>query len=259
LNLLETDILDMRVSCLVWEVSMRILAVDTSTNVASVAILEDDIIIGEYNCNKGKTHSQKLMPMIQSLLEKVNLTAADMDAFAASIGPGSFTGLRIGVTTIKTMAFAAGKPVISVYTLDALAYNMQMSKALLCPIIDARNSQVFTAIYRFVDGKLKRLTDYLGIHINELVDIIRQMEGEVIFLGDASGLHKDYFTAELGDRISIAPPNSSQASASSVALLARNLFLEGKLDSCFDMVPFYLRKSQAEREREINEKKDSSK
>ena len=234
---------------------MRILAVDTSTNVASVAILEDDIIIGEYNCNKGKTHSQKLMPMIQCLLEKVNLSAADMDVFAASIGPGSFTGLRIGVTTIKAMAFASGKPVISVYTLDALAYNVQVSKALICPIIDARNSQVFTAVYSFVDRKLKRLTDYLGIHINELVEVIRPMEGEVILLGDASGLHRDYFTEELGERISIAPPNSAQASASSVALLARNSFLEGKTENCYDMVPFYLRKSQAEREREINEKR----
>lgn len=238
-------------------VNMRILAVDTSTNVASVAILEDDVIIGEYNCNKGKTHSQKLMPMIQSLLEKVNLCATDIDAFSASIGPGSFTGLRIGVTTIKAMAFAAGKPVISVYTLDALAYNMSMSKALICPIIDARNNQVFTAIYRFVDGKLERLTEYLGIHINELSGIIRSMEGEVIFLGDACNMHRDYFTAELGNRISIAPPNLAQASASSVALQARISFLDGKLENCYDMVPFYLRKSQAEREQEKDEKGSS--
>lgn len=237
---------------------MRILAVDTSTNVASVAILEDDIIIGKYDCNKGKTHSQQLMPMIQSLLEKVNLSAQDIDAFAASIGPGSFTGLRIGVTTIKAMAFAAGKPVISVYTLDALAYNMSMSKGLICPIIDARNNQVFTAVYRFIDGKLERLTEYLGIHINELVEVIRKMEGmnkEVVFLGDACHMHKDYFIAELGNGVSIAPINLALADASSVALLARDLFLDGKSENCFDMVPFYLRKSQAEREREMNEKR----
>jgi len=234
---------------------MRILALDTSTNVASVAILEDDVIIGEYSCNKGKTHSQRLMPMIQSLLEKVGLCATDMDAFSASIGPGSFTGLRIGVTTVKSMAFAARKPVISVHTLDALAYNCSMSKALICPIIDARNSQVFTAIYKFVNGKLERLTDYLGIHINELVDIIRPMEGEIVLLGDACSMHRDYFAAELGERLSIAPPNTALAKASSVAVLARNAFLDGKLESCYDMVPFYLRKSQAEREREISEKK----
>lgn len=234
---------------------MRILALDTSTNVASVAILEDDVIIGEYSCNKGKTHSQRLMPMIQSLLEKVGLNATDMDAFSASIGPGSFTGLRIGVTTIKAMAFAAGKPVISVYTLDALAYNLPMSKALICPIIDARNSQVFTAIYRFVNGKLERLTDYLGIHIYELVDIIRLMEGEVVLLGDAYNMHKDYFVQELGERVSLAPPNIALAKAASVAVLARNAFLQGKVESCIDMVPFYLRKSQAEREKEMNEKK----
>jgi len=234
---------------------MRILALDTSTNVASVAILEDDVIIGEYSCNKGKTHSQRLMPMIQSLLEKVGLSATDIDAFSASIGPGSFTGLRIGVTTVKAMAFAAGKPVISIYTLDALAYNLSMSKALICPIIDARNSQVFTAIYRFVNNKPERLTEYLGLHINELVNIIRPMEGEIILLGDACNLHKDYFTAELGERLIAAPPNIVPAKASSVAVLASHAFLEGKLESCYDMVPFYLRKSQAEREKEINEKK----
>jgi len=232
---------------------MRILALDTSTNVASVAILEDDVIIGEYSCNKGKTHSQRLMPMIQSLLEKVNLCAKDMDAFSASIGPGSFTGLRIGVTTVKAMAFVAGKPVISIYTLDALAYNLPMSSALICPIIDARNKQVFTAIYRFVNGKLERLTDYLGIHINELVDIIRPMEGEIVLLGDACGMHKDYFEAELGERLRIAPPNIALAKASSVAVLARDAFLDGKLESCYDMVPFYLRKSQAEREKDMLE------
>jgi tRNA threonylcarbamoyladenosine biosynthesis protein TsaB len=160
------------------------------------------------------------------------------------------------------MAFAAGKPVISVYTLDALALNLTMFSGLICPIIDARNNQVFTAIYRFVNGKLERLTDYLGIHINELVDIIGPMEGKIALLGDACGMHKDYFEQELGDRVIIAPPNTALAKASSVAVLAGNAFLEGKLESCYDMVPFYLRKSQAEREKdlletalEINEKK----
>lgn len=234
---------------------MRILALDTSTNVATVAILEDDVIIGEYSCNKGKTHSQTLMPMVQSLLERVKLCATDIDVFSASIGPGSFTGLRIGVTTVKAMAYAAGKPVISVYTLDALAYNLPMFKGLICPMIDARNNQVFTAIYRFVNGKLERLTEFLGIHINELVDIICAMEGEVIILGDACFMHKDYFIGELGERVSVAPPNTAHASAASVAVLARNAYLEGKLESCYDMVPFYLRKSQAEREKEMNEKK----
>ncbi|HEY5583213.1 MAG TPA: tRNA (adenosine(37)-N6)-threonylcarbamoyltransferase complex dimerization subunit type 1 TsaB [Ruminiclostridium sp.] len=234
---------------------MKILALDTSSSVATVAILQDDVIIGEYSCNNVETHSQRLMPMIQSLLERVGLCATDIDAFSASIGPGSFTGLRIGVTTVKSMAFAAGKPVISVYTLDALAYNLSMSKELICPIIDARNSRVFTAVYRFINGKLERLTDYFGIHINELVDIIRPMEGEIVFLGDACNLHRDYFVLELGERVSIAPPNIALAKASSVAVLARNAFLEGKLESCYDMVPFYLRKSQAEREKEMKEKK----
>lgn len=227
---------------------MRILAVDTSTNVATVAILEDDTIIGEYSCNRGKTHSQRLMPMIQNLLEMVGLKAADMDAFAASIGPGSFTGLRIGVTTVKAMAFAAAKPVISVHTLDALAYNLSISKDLICPIIDARNDQVFTAIYRFVDGKLQRLTEYMGVHISELVRQLNTMSDEVIFLGDGCKTHKEYFENELGQRVHFAAPDAALARATSVAILAKELYSDEKPESCYDMVPYYLRKSQAERQ-----------
>ncbi|EPR07693.1 tRNA (adenosine(37)-N6)-threonylcarbamoyltransferase complex dimerization subunit type 1 TsaB [Ruminiclostridium papyrosolvens] len=229
---------------------MRILAVDTSTNVASAAILEDDVIIGEYNCNRGKTHSQRLMPMVQHLMETVGLTVSDMDAFSASIGPGSFTGLRIGVTTVKAMAFAAEKPVISVHTLDALAYNIPFAENLICPMIDARNNQVFTAIYRFIGNKLERLTDYMGIPVTELADILRNMEGDTVFLGDACNMHMEYFVSELGNRVKIAPPGTALAKASSVAILAGKAYREGKLESCYDMVPFYLRKSQAERERE---------
>ncbi len=229
---------------------MRILAVDTSTNVASAAILEDQVIIGEYNCNRGKTHSQRLMPMVQHLMETTGLTVNDIDAFSASIGPGSFTGLRIGVTTIKAMAFAAEKPVISVHTLDALAYNLPFAENLICPMIDARNNQVFTAIYRFIGDKLERLTDYMGIPVTELADILRKMEGDTVFLGDACNMHRDYFVSELGNRVKIAPPGTALAKASSVAILAGKAYSEGKLERCYDMVPFYLRKSQAERERE---------
>ena len=228
---------------------MKILALDTSTNAATAAILEDGVIIGEYSCNKGKTHSQRLMPMIQSLLDAVGLKARDMDAFAASIGPGSFTGLRIGVTTVKAMAFAAQKPVISVYTLDALAYNLAASKAIICPVIDARNNQVFTAAYKISGGSLERLTDYLGIHINELADILGAMEGDVLFPGDAALMYEAFFREKLGERASSAPPNTALARASSVAVLAKQAYEEGLYEDCYDMKPFYLRKSQAEREK----------
>ena len=233
---------------------MKILALDTSSNVATAAILEDATVIAEYSCNKGKTHSQRLMPMIQSLLEAVGMKASDMDAFAASIGPGSFTGLRIGVTTVKAMAFAAGKPVISVYTLDALAYNLAETKAIICPVIDARNNQVFTAAYNFSGDKLDRLTEYLGIHINELADILSAMEGDIVFLGDAAKGHLEYFRERLGERVRIAPPHLTLSRASSVAVLAQRAFNEGQLQSCYDMKPFYLRKSQAEREKERTER-----
>lgn len=230
---------------------MRVLAVDTSTNVAAVAIIEDGILIAENICNKGKTHSQRLMPMIKTILDTVEMKASDMDAFSAAVGPGSFTGLRIGVTTVKGLAFAVQKPVISIPTLDALAYNIPCTNGLICPMLDARNSQVYTAIFRVSAGKLERLTEYLGVHVGELCDKLRDMEDKVTFLGDACVLHKNYIVEQLGNRADFATPNVAMPKASSVAQLAYYKLLAGEEESCFDMVPFYLRKSQAEREAEI--------
>ncbi|HEX2925435.1 MAG TPA: tRNA (adenosine(37)-N6)-threonylcarbamoyltransferase complex dimerization subunit type 1 TsaB, partial [Ruminiclostridium sp.] len=126
---------------------------------------------------------------------------------------------------------------------------------LYSPIMTSSSNIAADAIYRFIEGKLKRLTDYMGIPVAELSNQIKEMEGKIVFLGDACNIHKDYFIRELGDRVRIAPPNTALARASSVAVLAGKAYLEGKLESCYDMVPFYLRKSQAERERENADKK----
>ncbi|HEX9062575.1 MAG TPA: tRNA (adenosine(37)-N6)-threonylcarbamoyltransferase complex dimerization subunit type 1 TsaB, partial [Clostridia bacterium] len=124
---------------------MKILALDSSSLVASVAITEDKKLLGEYNVNNGLTHSKNLMPMLTELMKTLGLKPSDIDMYAASIGPGSFTGIRIGVTSIKAMAYATGKPVASVPTLDALAYNAEGFDGVICPIMDARNNQVYTA------------------------------------------------------------------------------------------------------------------
>jgi tRNA threonylcarbamoyladenosine biosynthesis protein TsaB len=227
---------------------MKILAVDTSSAVAAVAILDESGLLGEYILNHKKTHSQRLVYMIKEIMENLELSPEDIDVYAASSGPGSFTGLRIGITTVKAMAFAAKKPVAGVPTLDALAYNISDDGALVCPIIDARNNQVYTALYKYENNMPINITEYMGIPVTKLSDIIKGKNCNAVFTGDAVPIHRDFLKIELGDRCRFAPRFMLQQRASSVAELALFKALNGKLENCFDMVPFYLRKSQAERE-----------
>ncbi|OPZ93205.1 MAG: tRNA threonylcarbamoyladenosine biosynthesis protein TsaB [Firmicutes bacterium ADurb.Bin419] len=229
---------------------MKVLAIDTSTAVAAIALMDDEKLLGEYSLNNKKTHSQKLMVMIKEIFNDLEIKPLDIDVFAASTGPGSFTGLRIGVTTAKAMAFATSKPVIGVPTLDALAYNVVTSSFIICPILDARNNQVFTALYQSKDGKLERITEYLGIPVNELVQLIKEKNKTVIFTGDAIDLHRNYFITELSGNCEFSPLAMRLQRASSVAEIALKMAKEGKYESSFELVPFYLRKSQAERELE---------
>lgn len=235
---------------------MKILAVDTSSSVAAVSVIDERELLGEFILNHKKTHSQKLVPMIDELMKNLGLRPEDIDIYAASSGPGSFTGLRIGITTIKAMAFAAKKPVVGIPTLDALAYNVQSEKSsLVCPMMDARNNQVYTALYKNEEGKQLNITGYMGIPVQDLVQMIRGKNSEVVFVGDGVLLHKEFLKSEFGGRCSFAPQCLLLQRASSVAQLALFKASAGKLESSFDMLPFYLRKSQAEREFELNKKR----
>jgi len=229
---------------------MKVLAIDTSTEVAAVALMEDEKLLGEYSINNKKTHSQKLMVMIDEIMKDLMLKPSDIDVYAASTGPGSFTGLRIGVTTAKAMAYATNKPVVGVPTLDALAYNIVTSKFIICPILDARNSQVYTSLYEVKDNRLERITEYMGIPVCELVEIINKKNRKVIFTGDAINLHEEYFMSVLGENCDFAPPANRLQRGASVAELALIMAKEGKTTSSFELVPYYLRKSQAERQLE---------
>jgi tRNA threonylcarbamoyladenosine biosynthesis protein TsaB len=229
---------------------MKVLSVDTSSMVAAVAVMEDTKLLGEYLLNHKKTHSQKLMPMINSILNDLELAPQDIDLYAASTGPGSFTGLRIGVTTIKAIAYAAGKPVIGIPTLDALAFNIPLSEALICPIMDARNNQVYTALYKWDKNAQVKATEYLGIPVTELVQLIKGKNQKVIFTGDAVELHSVFLKNELGGSCEFVPGSLQLQRASSVAYLALARAASDGVMNSFDLVPFYLRKSQAEREYE---------
>jgi tRNA threonylcarbamoyladenosine biosynthesis protein TsaB len=152
------------------------------------------------------------------------------------------------VTTVKAMAYAVKKPVVSVPTLDALAYNLALCPDCICPVMDARNNQVFTALYRQNGNVQEKITEYMGVPVSELVQIIKGKNCNVAFLGDAAEMHHDFLLGELGEKCRFAPPGLMTQKASSVAQLALQKAAAGELESSFDMVPFYLRKSQAERE-----------
>jgi tRNA threonylcarbamoyladenosine biosynthesis protein TsaB len=225
---------------------MKVLAVDTSSVIAAVAVMDNDTLLCEYILNDKKTHSQKLMPMISEIMRNTGLTPKDIDVFAASTGPGSFTGLRIGITTIKAMAYAAQKPAAGIPTLDVLAFNIPLTENLVCPIMDARNNQVYTAVYMWKDSRQKRITDYMGIHVNELADLLKEKNKNVIFAGDGIYIHTDYFHRQLGEKCIIAPGSHRLQRASAIASLAMERATQGLLQKSEDLVPFYLRKSQAE-------------
>jgi tRNA threonylcarbamoyladenosine biosynthesis protein TsaB len=166
---------------------MKILAVDTSTDYLSVAISDGAKILAGYHRPSHRNHSRLLVPAIAGIMKKAGLKFSDIDAFAVSIGPGSFTGLRIGVVTLKGLAYSLGKPIITIPTLDLIAKNAGPFKGIVCPVIDAKKKKVYAAIYRYDGRKLKRLTRYLLVPAEDLLKMTAKYD-KVLFLGDGVGL-----------------------------------------------------------------------
>ena len=220
---------------------MRILGVDTTGLVSSVAIVSEEKVLGEVTTNVKKTHSETLMSTIHYLLDTLEIDLESIDALACANGPGSFTGLRIGVATVKGMARALNKKIIPVPTLDALAYNIFESQKLIVPIMDARRNQVYTAFYSWENSKLVRKTDYFAEDINIVLEQLQQYKQGAVFLGDGVPVHKDSLQI-----YSTAPISLNTQLASSVGCLALERIEEAV--SYREFVPFYLRVSQAERE-----------
>ncbi|MFU0800978.1 MAG: tRNA (adenosine(37)-N6)-threonylcarbamoyltransferase complex dimerization subunit type 1 TsaB [Xylanivirga thermophila] len=228
---------------------MKILAIESSSMVAGAAVVDDDKVVAEYLLNHKKTHSQILMPLVDEMLDGVDMSLDDIDAFAVSSGPGSFTGLRIGISTIRALAQSIGRPVIGVPTLDGLAYNMAYSKGILCPIMDARREQVYTCIYRWEKNKLVRMEDYMAVPVVQLLDILTKLEGPFIFNGDGVAAYRHIIEKEMGDNALFAPAHCAMQRPSTVARLAMEMAREGQLKNYLELMPFYLRKSQAEQRR----------
>lgn len=232
---------------------MRILGIDSSGMVASVALMENDIMVGEYSVNHKKTHSQTLLPMLDELMRMTEGKLEEIDAIAVAAGPGSFTGLRIGSATVKGLGLALDKPVISVPTCHALAYNLWQAKGLVCPIMDARRSQVYCGIYRFEEGKLIVVSEQEAMDIRNLVKRLNELGEPVIFTGDGVPVYRERIEELLQTSYQFAPAHLNRQRAGAVAALGARLYEEGHFETADEHKPVYLRKSQAEREREEKE------
>ncbi len=233
---------------------MKILSVDTSSNVATVAVTDDEKLVCEILVNTKKTHSQTLMPMIDSALKQSELEISDIDLIASANGPGSFTGLRIGVSAVKGLAHAMDIPVVGVSILTAMAYNLPFCEYVISPILDARRDQVYNAVYEWSDGELKEVFKPRALSVDELIDEFLTSEKKVVFLGDGVSVHREYIKEKLGDKAVFAPVSANEQRASGLAAAAKKLYDEGKAVSCYELAPIYLRKPQAERELEEKEK-----
>ena len=233
---------------------MKILALDSSGLVAGVAVAEDDNLLGEYTINYKKTHSQTLLPMLDEVSRMIELDLSAVDIIAVAAGPGSFTGLRIGSATAKGLALALDKKIVSVPTVDALAYNLWGSADVICPLMDARRQQTYTGLYEFVDGQMHTILSQCAVGIDEIVTKINKTERKVIFLGDGVPVFKEYLREHLTVPFGFAPAHCNKQRAACVAVLAGILFQNGKAEDAKAHAPVYLRLSQAERERKEKER-----
>ena len=224
---------------------MTILAFESSAKAASVAIVRDGELIAQYSQCCALTHSRTLLPMAEDMLKNTELTFRDVDLLACAYGPGSFTGIRIGVATVKGLSWALEKPCVGVSTLEAMAWHGVSAGGYICPVMDARRSQVYNALFEIRDGRPIRLTEDRAISLEELQAEVEKLPGIVLLVGDGSAITADFFAAA-GLSFRTAPANLVMQSAWGVAMAA-----EGKpAGDSASLLPVYLRLSQAERERQ---------
>ena len=228
---------------------MKILAIDSSGMVASVAVAEDDTLLGEYTIHHKKTHSQTLLPMIDEVVRMLELDLSTIDAIAVSAGPGSFTGLRIGSATAKGLGMALDKPLVAVPTVEGLAYNLAGSGVLVCPLMDARRNQVYTGLYRFEGYWMHVLIDQCAVGIEKIVAQVNDHGQAVTFLGDGVRVSAPYIQEHCRVPYTFAPAHLNKQRASAVAVLAMEYYSNHMVQTAAEHRPEYLRLSQAERER----------
>ena len=233
---------------------MKILAIDSSGLTASAAVTENGILTAEYTVNYKKTHSQTLLPMIDEISRMIELDLNTLDAIAVAGGPGSFTGLRIGSATAKGLGLALGKPLIAVPTADALAFNLYGAAGVICPMMDARRSQVYTGIYRFRGDDFITVLPQRAEAVEETAARLNALGEPVILLGDGASVYRNQLKELLQVSWTMAPAHVNRQRAGAVAALGERYFLEGRTETAAEHKPEYLRLSQAERERAERER-----
>lgn len=226
---------------------MKILAMDTTAKVSTVSIVNEDKIIAEYSINLNFTHSQTIMPMCEEILKTTQTQLSEIDAFAVCTGPGSFTGLRIGISAVKGMAYALNKPCIAVSTLDALSRNTLDFDGIICCVMDARCNQVYNAIYENQNGVLEKITEDRAIILDDLLEELKLFKKNIILVGDGADLCYNKFKDVLSN-IRVASISNRYQKASSVGLVAVDKYKNNLFTTCNDLIPQYLRLPQAQRE-----------
>lgn len=224
---------------------MLILAFESSAKAASVALCRDGHLVSQYSQCSGLTHSRTLLPMAEDMLKNAELTLRDVDLIAVAHGPGSFTGIRIGVSTVKGLAWAGDKPCVGISTLEAMAWHGLAAGGVVCPVMDARRSQVYNALFEIKDGRPQRLCPDRPIALAELAEDVKKLDAPVFLVGDGAAITKAFFDAQ-GIPCRVAPENLLWQDAWGVAMAAMDKE-PGNADS---LLPVYLRLSQAERERQ---------
>lgn len=231
---------------------MKILALDTSTMMASCAVMDDTRVLGEYSISQEMSHSERIVPMIDEILKGLDMKIDDIDLYAVARGPGSFTGLRIGVATMKAFAHMFDKAIIGVATIEGLAFNLPHND-IVVPMIDARRNRVYTGIYSWKVGKLHTIMKADALEIDELLDRLGKEYDNVTVNGDGSLLYREKIEKALGAKVNYSTMGLNYCRASSIGELALIKYNEGYRDDYYALVPDYLRKSQAERELEKKE------
>ncbi len=228
---------------------MRILGLDSSGLVASVALVEDDNMLAEYTVNYKKTHSQTLLPMLDEIAKMIELDLKTIDAIAIAGGPGSFTGLRIGSATAKGLGLALHKPLVQVPTVDGLAYNLFGCKNIVCPLMDARRNQTYTGLYEFAEDGMHVLESQCAVGIDEIIEKVNELGRSVTFLGDGVSVFRGFIEENCKVPFSFAPAHMNKQRAGAIAALGEIYYKVGKIQTAEEHKPDYLRLSQAERER----------
>ena len=228
-----------------------IIAIETSTTFASAAAVKDARLLAEACVFVPQGHCENLVPMLEALLSGVKLEISQATAFAVSLGPGSFTALRIGLSTVKALAMASAKPIVGVGTLDAVAFNAAGLCSHVCPIIDAKRGEVFYSLFRDEKGGQERLLEYGAERPEDAIALVSSFmasapEGKVIFLGDGVEACRTYIEGQFGSRAIFAPPHLGTPRASAVGMLASELFERGRVSDVAGVEPIYVRRSDAE-------------